>query len=176
MQKTMRLCVIGMLAAMHFILSRYLSIELPAIKITFDALPILIGAMLYGPVDGLCIGLIGSFLSQLLSQYGLSITTPLWMLPAILRGLLVGLYAKSRDFSLTQLQCTLVTIISSLIVTAVNTFVIWIDGVIFSYETAVLVTLPTRILSGIITAVILSLILPLLLRPLRKFLGIRNRS
>lgn len=175
-KSTLRICIIGMLAAMHFLLSRYLSIETLSMKITFDALPILIGAMLYGTVDGMCVGLIGSFLSQLMSQYGLSITTPLWMLPAILRGLMVGLYAKKHDFALTQMQCTLVTVISSLLVTAINTLVIWLDGVIFSYETAVLVTLPSRILAGIITAVILSLLLPPLLRPLRKLLGSKSQS
>ena len=62
-------------------------------KITVDSLPILVAALLLGPLDGLAVGLIGSFLNQMLT-YGLTVTTVLWILPAGIRGLVVGYYAK----------------------------------------------------------------------------------
>jgi len=116
-----------MLAAMYVVLGM-VSVTLPTIKITFDSLPILVGAALFGPVDGLAIGLIGSFINQLFSQYGLTATTVLWILPAGVRGLLVGLYAKKHSFSMTTHQTVFITVLSALVVTALNTLVMYIDS------------------------------------------------
>jgi uncharacterized membrane protein len=66
--KPKQLALDAMLIAMFVALS-FVSVDLGNLKITFDALPILIGALLFGPVDGLIIGLLGGFMYQLLS-YG----------------------------------------------------------------------------------------------------------
>ena len=58
--KTKRLAIDAMLAAMFVVLSLF-SINLPGMKITLDSLPILVGAALLGPLDGLAIGLIMFF-------------------------------------------------------------------------------------------------------------------
>ena len=99
---TRRLALDAMLSAMFVVLS-LISISLPNMKITLDALPVLVASLLFGPLDGLSVGLIGSFLNQLLT-YGLSPTTLLWILPAGLRGLLVGLYAKRHQFETINLN------------------------------------------------------------------------
>ena len=83
-------------AALYVVLSSYVSLNLGPMKLSLDGLPILIGALMFGPMDGLIIGLLGNFLSQLLGSYGLSATTVLWMLPDGLRGLSVGWYAKKH--------------------------------------------------------------------------------
>ena len=54
--------------------------------------------MLYGPVGGLLVGLLGAFMGQLLT-YGVTATTILWILPQAARGLLVGVYANTAATS-----------------------------------------------------------------------------
>ena len=168
--KTKRLALDAMLAAMFVVLSLF-SINLPGMKITLDSLPILIGAALLGPLDGLAVGLIGSFLNQMIT-YGFSATTVLWILPAGLRGLLVGLYAKHHGFSMNTAQCVFITVSTALLVTALNTLFLYVDSWVYSYSyAAALATLALRVLAGIITAVLFSLLLPALLAALRRLLG-----
>ncbi len=165
---TRRIATDAMLAAMYVCLS-YVSLSIGnSMKITLDSLPILVTALLLGPLDGLAVGLTGSFLSQLLT-YGLSATTILWILPAGIRGLVVGLYAKSKGFALSRPQLIFITTASALLVTALNTLVMYLDSVIIGYPFAA--TLPTvffRILSGVLIAVAFSFILPPLLNALKK--------
>ena len=165
--KTKRLALDAMLASMFVVLSLF-SINLPGMKITLDSLPILIGAALLGPLDGLAVGLIGSFLNQMIT-YGFSATTVLWILPAGLRGLLVGLYAKHHGFSMNAAQCVFITVSTALLVTALNTLFLYVDSWVYSYSyVAALPTLLLRIAAGVITAVLFSLLLPPLLGTLRR--------
>ena len=173
--QTKRLAVDAMLAAMFVVLSLF-SISLPGMKITLDSLPILVAAALLGPVDGLAVGLIGSFLNQMIT-YGFTATTLLWILPAGLRGLLVGLYAKRHNFDMTLRQTVFITIVTALLVTALNTFFMYVDSWVYSYSyAAALPTLALRILAGIITAVLFSLLLPAILTALRRLFGEEKSS
>lgn len=52
--------------------------------------PLLLEQLYLGPLDGFLIGFFGSFLNQLLT-FGLTPTTILWVIPAAVRGLLIGL-------------------------------------------------------------------------------------
>lgn len=170
--KTRRLATDAMLCAIYVVLS-LLSANLPDIKVSLDSLPILVGAMLLGPVDGLAVGLLGSFISQMLT-YGFSVTTPLWMLPAGVRGLMVGLYAKRHGFELSLGQTEFITILSALTVTVLNTGAKYADSIIYGYYSRAYVfgSLALRIVLGIITAAALAAILPTLLRGLKKRLHI----
>ncbi|MBR2583176.1 MAG: folate family ECF transporter S component [Oscillospiraceae bacterium] len=173
--QTKRLAVDAMLAAMFVVLSLF-SISLPGMKITLDSLPILVAAALLGPLDGLIVGLIGSFLNQMIT-YGFTATTLLWILPAGLRGLLVGLYAKRHNFDMTLRQTVFITIVTALLVTALNTFFMYVDSWVYSYSyAAALPTLVLRILAGIITAVLFSLLLPAILTALRRLFGEEKSS
>ena len=170
LSKTKRLALDAMLAAMFVVLSLF-SIRLPGMKITLDSLPVLVAAALLGPVDGLAVGLIGSFLNQMIT-YGFTATTLLWIIPAGIRGLLVGFYAKRHGFSMTLRQTVFITISTALLVTALNTFFMYVDSWVYSYSyAAALATLALRVLAGIITAVLFSLLLPALLAALRRLLG-----
>lgn len=168
--KTKRLALDAMLAAMFVVLSLF-SINLPGMKITLDSLPILVGAALLGPLDGLAVGLIGSFLNQMIT-YGFTATTLLWIIPAGLRGLLVGLYAKKRGFDMSLRQTMFITISTALLVTALNTLFLYVDSWVYSYSyAAALPTLVLRIAAGIVTAVLFSVILPPILTALRRLFG-----
>ena len=73
--KTKKLAMDSMLAAMCAVLG-YLSLDFGNLKITFESVPILLGALLLGPIDGMAIGGVGTLLYQLV-RYGVSVTTPL---------------------------------------------------------------------------------------------------
>ena len=165
---TRRLALDAMLSAMFVCLS-FVSIQLPNMKITLDSFPILVSACLFGPLDGFAVGLTGSFLNQLLT-YGLTPTTILWILPAGLRGLLVGFYAKRHGFTLSGQQTVFIVVLSALAVTALNTGVMAADSLIYGYYSKAYVfgALLFRIISGVVTAVVFSLLLPPLLKRIRR--------
>ena len=76
-----RLAADAMFAAMVTVLG--------LVSITIEAMPVFLGALMLGPVDGMVIGGIGTLLYQLLS-YGVTATTALWIAPYVLLGLCVG--------------------------------------------------------------------------------------
>ena len=167
--KTKRLAADALCAALYVLLSSYASLNLANMKLSLDGAALLLGALLFGPVDGAIIGLVGSFLGQLLGPYGLSVTTPLWMLPAAVRGLMVGFWARRRGGKYDRRALAVILVISALVVTAVTTGVMWVDSRVFAYPFAA--TLPSvllRIAAGLITSAIYTLILPPIIRALRK--------
>ncbi len=169
--KPKRLVTDGMLTAMYIVLSLVGTLNLGGMKITLDSLPILVGAALFGPIDGMLIGLLGSFTNQMLT-YGFTATTLLWIIPAGLRGLMVGLYAKKHGFDMSLKETQFIAIISALAVTAVNTAVMYIDAIVYQYSYAYISALIIpRIVAGVLTAVVFAALLPSLLKVLRKVVG-----
>ena len=166
------ICFNGMLIAMYTVLSLVATINLGNMKFTLDSLPILVGGALFGPVSGLTVGLLGSFLNQMIT-YGFSATTLLWIIPAGVRGLLIGLYAKHHNFDMTFKQTQFITISSALIVTALNTLIMYIDSKIYGYYSFAYVFggIVPRIIAGVIIAFIFAAILPHILKPLKKIVG-----
>ena len=167
--KPKRLVTNAMLIAMYVVLSLVATINLGNMKFTLDSLPIIVGAALFGPVDGMLIGLCGSFVNQLIT-WGLTPTTVLWIIPAGVRGLLIGLYAKHHNFDMSFKQTQFITISSALVVTAVNTLMMYIDSKIYGYYSVAYVFggIVPRIIAGVIIAFIFGAILPHIIRPLRR--------
>ncbi len=137
-RSTKQLALDAMLAAMCAVLG-YISLDFISMKITFESVPILIGALLFGPLDGAAIGLVVTLIYQLL-RYGVSTTTLLWILPYVLCGLLVGWYASAHRFELTQKQMLFIVVVAELMVTLLNTGVIFVDSKIYGYYTPALIT------------------------------------
>jgi len=161
---TRQLALDAMLAAMVAVLG-YVSLDFTSIKITFESVPILIGALLFGPADGAAIGLVGTLVYQLL-RYGVSATTALWILPYVLCGLLVGWYAGRHKFDLTQGQTLAVVVLAELMVTVLNTGVIYVDSKLYGYYTPALITgaLALRLAVCVGKALVYAFALPPLLR------------
>ena len=111
--------MVGLLTAMYVVLSLYLTVTLWNYKLTFEALPILICALMYGPADGFLVGFLGSFLNQMLT-YGFTSTTLLWVLPHAASGLFAGWLGKRIKRPLKPAVTCLVTVSSALAVTALN--------------------------------------------------------
>ena len=135
-------------------------------------LPILLAAYLFGAKDALVIAFLGSFLEQLMSPYGLSVTTPLWMAPVVLMAAAAafGFFIIGRRNSLPLVL--LVIILSELVLTVLNTAALYLDGYIMNYAVKALhlIALPRIINSGV-RMVISCALVPLLMPPLRALVG-----
>ncbi len=161
------LCINSMLAAMCAVLG-YLSIDTGNLKITLESVPIIIGAAMYGPLCGVAVGGVGTFVYQLL-RYGLSVTTALWMLPYCVCGLIVGLYAKARAFELDRKQLIFISLVAELVVTTLNTGVLYIDSRVYGYTVAyVLATIVPRYIICVVKAVAVGVILPPLIAVVKR--------
>ena len=75
---TRKMVTIAMLTAVYVVLNFAGTVRLGWINISVASLPVIVGAMLYGPVGGLLVGLLGAFMGQLLT-YGVTATTILWI-------------------------------------------------------------------------------------------------
>ena len=146
---TRKMVTIAMLTAVYVVLNFAGTVRLGWINISVASLPVIVGAMLYGPVGGLLVGLLGQLLT-----YGVTATTILWILPQAARGLLVGVYAKHCGYKFSSGQLTLALIGTALVVTALNTGAMYIDSVIYNYYSYAYVFggLVVRIISGAATA------------------------
>ena len=170
MQKftTKRLAYDAVLVAMYFVLAMYCSINVSnAFRFTLDGLPIILAALCFGPVDGVIVGGLGAFFYQVFT-YGVGYTTPMWMIPAVVRGLFLGLIAKKKRFDLKKTETLVYVIVSSLLVTGLNTLISYLDGLIWDYSVAVLAMLPWRLLCSVIVAVLYGLLAPVLVRALSR--------
>ena len=88
---TKRLAVNAVLIAIYVAL-RFFNIPFgDSFRFTLAPFPVILCALLYGPVDGLLVGLLGEFLSQVLGPYGLTPTTLLWCVGETVRGGALGL-------------------------------------------------------------------------------------
>ena len=168
--KLKRLTILAMLIAMNVVLCLMTPIKLDNFKFTFEAFPILIAGLLFGPLEGLIVGFFGPFIYQMIS-YGFMATTLLWVMPHAVSGLIVGLYAKARKFNYSYASVVIIAIISALIVTSLNTVAMYLASKLEGWYTPAYVfgTLVYRFAAGIILAIIFNLILPELLRQLRKY-------
>jgi len=117
--KTSQLTINAMLAAVCAVLG-YFALDFFSLKITLESFPVLLAALMYGPVSGMAVGGIGTFLYQLL-RYGLEASTPLWVAPYLAGGLVAGLYAKRSGFNNSKKEIFRISMITELVIFACNT-------------------------------------------------------
>lgn len=163
------LCIQAVMIALFVVLDT-LSLKMGNIKITFGGLPIILCSILYGPVSGMAVGLTGSFIGQMIS-YGFTATTVLWILPAGVRGLVMGLlflaFRKKEKIGFLAVEIC----ISSLIVTVLNTLVTYIDSVVYQYPYVLALGESVfRIISSLVTAALYTVVVPVILKAVRKIL------
>lgn len=162
----------AVLAAMCAVLG-YISIDAGVTKLTFENLPVIIGAMMFGPVDGMLIGGIGTFIYQLV-RYGIDATTLLWILPYVISGAFVGFFSRFYDVSAyggkTCVKNVLLLAANGLIVTALNTLSLFVTyKYIWMMPTeTIFAALWLKVLVGILKAAVYAVLVPILIRALRK--------
>lgn len=158
--KTKQLAINAMLAAMCAVLG-YVSLDLGNFKFTFESFPILLGALLYGPIDGMLIAFIGTGIYQIL-KYGLMSTTILWIIPYVIYALIIGLLRKKNWWPLI--------IISGIILTILNTAVIYVDSIVWDYYTFTYVfgSFIFRLVTSVIKSVLFTLIIKKIWNSIKK--------
>lgn len=92
------ICHCAILVAMEVVLNRFCSIQTPFLKIGVNFIPILMGAMLYGPIGGAIVGGLGDLIGALLFPFGPY--HPGFSICGALMGAVFGffLYQNSRVF------------------------------------------------------------------------------
>lgn len=160
-----RLVIDALLIALVYVLA-IVSINITVTRITFESIPVILSAFLLGPIDACIVGFFGNLLYQVTS-YGFDITTLLWVLPYVVCGLLVGVLSKKK----TQKEITILTIVGEIIITTLNTIVMYIDAKIKGYYTFSYVfgNIFIRYFIGIIKAGVISLLMKQLVDRLNKF-------
>ncbi len=129
----LKICLCANMAALAIALD-FISIKIGNdIKITLYALPLMFVGIMYGPTLGLLTGLVSGFVMQIISEYGLGPTTPLWMLAPIIWGALSGFIYKLLKSKNTLINIGIVVISTSIFVTLINSLVIFLDSKLMGY-------------------------------------------
>lgn len=174
MSKTRRMCYAALLAAMYVPLSLYVAVQVGNVRISFGSLPVVVSALLFGPVEAVAVAMVGEFFKQLLT-YGVTYTTVLYLIPPALRGLVVGLGAlgllslRGRRLEERRMLCYAVCIAAAVCTTLGNTLVNWLDSVLMGYYVPGLILgdFVWRLIVGMINAVVMSSLAISLVKVLR---------
>ncbi len=158
---TRSLCRMAILVALYVLLNM-VSIRAGNLRITFASLPVVVSALLFGPLEAALVALFGELANQMLS-YGFTATTVLWLIPPAVRGLAVGaaavrLWRGGRPLESRPVAGYVVCCLAALATTVTNTLVIWLDSVLYGYYTPVYVfgDLAVRLATGLVAAVIVA--------------------
>lgn len=154
------ICRVALLAAMYFLLNM-LEIRTPGnLHITFDRLPVVVSALMFGPVEAMLVAMFGELLNQIISPYGITATTLLWVIPPMIQAGLIGgaavrMQAAGKRLESRPAVCYGVCVGAAVVTTLANTIVIWLDSVIYGYYSFAYVfgSALIRIVTGIVTAV-----------------------
>lgn len=170
-----RMCHAALLAAMYLPLSLYAAVQVGRnVRISFGSLPVVIAALLFGPLDAAAVAMVGEFFKQLLT-YGVTYTTALYLIPPALRGLVIGgavLLLRQRGERLEERRtlCYAVCILAAVCTTVGNTLVNWLDSVLMGYyfPGLILGDFAWRLIVGMINAVVMSSLAIPLVKALRQ--------
>ena len=169
-----KLCILALLAAMMVLLTVTLSIQAPYGKMSFGSLPVVLAAMLFGPLEGALVAVLGEFMAQALGPYGLTPTTIIWIWPPAIRALVIGGAAVWLRRSGSRLEsrpvvCYGACAIGAVLTTVGNTIGMWLDSLVYSTSfAAAALWVPARFVSGVCTAVVIATICMPLARILRR--------
>ncbi len=103
---TKTIVILGLLTALEIVLSRFLSINAWNIKIGLSFIPVVIAAIVFGPLQAACVAALGDFLGAILFPIGAYF--PGFTLTAFLTGLVFGLFLYKRQTVLRILGAVLI--------------------------------------------------------------------
>lgn len=116
------LVTLALLVAMEVVLARFLGIQTPIVQIKLSFIPVVMAALLYGPVPAALAAALGDFIGAVLFPSGAYF--PGFTLTAALGGLVYGLVLYRRPASLWR-SCLAVGIITIVLNLGLNTFWLW---------------------------------------------------
>lgn len=141
-----RIVALGMLVALEIVLSRFLSIATPLFKIGFAFLPIMIAAMLYGPLWAGAVGAVADILGATL--FPINPYFPGFTLTAFIIGAIYGvfLYGKKTTWLNASTAAVTVCVGANMLL---NSYWLYI-----MMGNAVIAGLPTRIINNTVMIVV----------------------
>ena len=142
---TRTLTMLALLVAMEIVLSRFLSISMWNIKIGFSFVPVVVAAILYGPLAAGIVGALADFIGAILFPIGAYF--PGFTLTAFLTGCVFGLFLhKKQDWPHSIAAVGINQFILSLFL---NT--LWIS---ILYKSPYVPLLATRVIQTVILTVV----------------------
>ena len=96
-QKIKIICFCAALTALSAVIGYFCKMLFtftPAVRLTFENLPILLSGIFFGPVPGLLTGICSDILSTAVSQYGIGGINPIVTLGAGSVGLIAGIFSR----------------------------------------------------------------------------------
>lgn len=148
-----RIVILGLLIAIEIVLSRWLSIQAWNFKISFSFVPIVIAAMMYGPVASGAVAAIADFLGAILFPAGAFF--PGFTFTALFNGVVYGVFLKKKQsMGNIIIAVTITHLVGSLLL---NTY--WISML---YGTPFLALLPVRIWQNIAMLIVHMVVIPLI--------------
>lgn len=158
------LCQMAILIAIFVLLDMTLVIKTGNWELTFASLPVVVGSLMFGPLSGVLVAVIGEFMSQMLS-FGLTPTTAIWILPPIGWALVVGTVAArlkktGRPLENRPVFCYAVCVLGGVATSGMNTLALWMDSLVYHYYAfafvfgSALLRLPKDIMVALIVATV----------------------
>lgn len=135
---TTQLVIMALLIALEIILTRFLSIETPTLRIGFGFLPVAIMAILYGPWWTGGAGVVGDIVGMMI--FPKAAFFPGFTFTAFLTGVLFGLFLYKRDITWKQ---TLLAVITVNIICSLCLDTLWLS---IMYGDSFLFLMPARLL------------------------------
>lgn len=89
-----QLVIMALMLAMEVVLTRFLSINTPVIRVGFGFLPIAVVAMMYGPVSGAIVGALADFIGA--NLFGTGAYFPGFTLTGFMVGATYGVFMYKR--------------------------------------------------------------------------------
>lgn len=111
----------------------FLKIDLGFARLTFYALPLMFTGIVFGTCYGTIAGIVTGIVLQLVSEYGIGITSPVWALAPIAWGFFSGLLNKLLTKLPRLARITLVVTITSIIAYLFNTLAFVADYYAYGY-------------------------------------------
>ena len=175
-----RLVVNAVLIALYVALG-YLRIPIGnSFRITTAPFAVILCALAFGPTDGLIVGFLGEFLTQVLGPYGLTPTTLLWCVGETVRGLSLGLFAWAflKKWLVSNVPMTakrVVIVLACCMITGIlsslgTTFALYVDSKMLGYYSYAMVfgALAMRLVISVVTSGLLGYISITIISALRK--------
>ena len=167
----LRITYDGLLAALCAVLGSVAAIDIGIAKLTFENVPVVIAGLMFGPVDGMLVGFVGIFMSQLLAGLAAGVlVTVLWVAPYVLSGLTVGLGALICRFRPRQWQTLIILAVDALVVTGTNTLSLYVYYfyILQTPKQTIFSAIPLRIVVSLAKGFLYAFLIPLLMQGLER--------
>ena len=162
----LQLVIMALMLAMEVVLTRFLSINTPVIRIGFGFLPIAVVAMMYGPVSGAIVGALADFIGA--NLFGTGAYFPGFTLTGFMVGATYGIFMYKRPGKMFYIVASVlvVTIAWQL---AMDT--LWVHMIT---EVSYVALLPWRIARTVVMIPVQIILIKSIARVLEKNMSLRS--